>query len=413
MVKVSRQRSAELRIELLDAAAAELRRVGYDAMALTTVASNCGLATSAIYNRFADKPALIAALIEERVEPALGPVIDAEAVTFWNGEGTAPSIDQDQMAAVIELLLAARHNPPIRESVYGFIRRRMDFALSQRALADQRGEVRSGLDPHTQVMLRASEWVSTYIYSMVSPRPDSGFAGLNELSRIIVKNVPHSTPLPVEPPATRRIAPPVEQTEPTPLDELGERLVAAATEVYSTVGYEAATVADIARLAELTTGAIYNRFSGKAGLMCEVILREIGPPAHQATVALVGALSDTAGTDPSDVVRAVFSRLHDPEFHKGRSLRIAARDASRREPEVAAVVRPLQDWNLADFAEITRASQAEGVTRPDIDPEAVAWWVLANPLGMTLLLDVVPQAKAEDWAEIYTVALAVLRTQPS
>ena len=67
MVKVSRQRSAELRIELLDAAAAELRRVGYDAMALTAVAGNCGLATSAIYNRFPTKEALVDALLIERI----------------------------------------------------------------------------------------------------------------------------------------------------------------------------------------------------------------------------------------------------------------------------------------------------------------------------------------------------------
>jgi len=91
MVKVSRQRSAELRIELLDAAAAELRRVGYDAMALTTVAGNCGLATSAIYNRFPTKEALVDALLIERIEPELGAQTDAETIAFWSGWENRPN----------------------------------------------------------------------------------------------------------------------------------------------------------------------------------------------------------------------------------------------------------------------------------------------------------------------------------
>ena len=52
-------------------------------MALTTVAGNCGLATSAIYNRFPTKEALVDALLIERIEPELGAQTDAEAVAFW------------------------------------------------------------------------------------------------------------------------------------------------------------------------------------------------------------------------------------------------------------------------------------------------------------------------------------------
>ena len=147
MVKVSRQRSAELRIEILDAAAAELLRVGYDAMALTAIAQTCGFATSAIYNRFPTKEALIEALIVERIEPELGAQSDAEAIAFWSGSIDPPKLNFEQLGVLAELLLAARHTPSLHESVYGFLRRRADIALVERNKAAIRGELRDNQDP--------------------------------------------------------------------------------------------------------------------------------------------------------------------------------------------------------------------------------------------------------------------------
>ena len=49
-------------------------------------------------------------------------------------------------------------------------------------------------------------------------------------------------------------------------DELTERLLQAAAEVFAENGYEKAGVAEIARRAGVTTGAIYSRYSGKAEL---------------------------------------------------------------------------------------------------------------------------------------------------
>ena len=54
-------------------------------------------------------------------------------------------------------------------------------------------------------------------------------------------------------------------------DATRQALVAAAAEVFAEKGYERAGVAEIARRAGLTTGAIYSRFSGKAELLLEAI----------------------------------------------------------------------------------------------------------------------------------------------
>ncbi len=55
------------------------------------------------------------------------------------------------------------------------------------------------------------------------------------------------------------------------LETTRDRLLAAATDVFSERGYDGAGVQEIARRAGLTTGAIYANFSGKAELLLEAI----------------------------------------------------------------------------------------------------------------------------------------------
>src|SRR5688500_15968230 len=50
-----------------------------------------------------------------------------------------------------------------------------------------------------------------------------------------------------------------------------ERIVQAAAEVFAEAGYEGAALADIARRAGCTTGAIYGYFRGKAELLLEAL----------------------------------------------------------------------------------------------------------------------------------------------
>ena len=412
MVKVSRQRSAELRIELLDAAAAELRRVGYDAMALTAVAGNCGLATSAIYNRFPTKEALVEALIDERLEPTLGAQSDAETVAFWSGSSEPPKLDFEQLGVISELLLAARHTPSLHDSVYGFIRRRTDIALAEREKAVVRGEARDGQDPRVQVLMRAASWIGGYICGLASAPPKRGLKAINELMRITVTNVPFTTPLPTEQLSKPRVAPPAPTLENHDHDDICAALVDAAAEVFAAKGYEAAAVADISRRAGLTTGAIYNRFSGKAGLMNEVIISEISPEAQANSFDLVGALA--ASTKLSNAaLDVIVERFSDDADTRKRGLRLAARDAARHEPEVAAVVGPIQDVTLVGMANFVRNAQGEGLIRSDIDPEAAVWWIIVNPLGISLLRGVFPELKINDWAPSYAVAMEILRTQPA
>ena len=412
MVKVSRQRSAELRIEILDAAAAELLRVGYDAMALTSIAQTCGFATSAIYNRFPTKETLIEALIAERIEPELGAQSDAEAIAFWSGSSDSPKLNAEQLGVMAELLLAARHTPSLHESVYGFLRRRADIALVERNKAATRGELRDNQDPLIQVLMRASSWIGAYVFGLVSEPPKRYMKPINELMRLAMTNVAPSTPLPAERPNKVRNAPVVVQHENCEHDAIHEALVNSAAEIFAEKGYHAAAVADIARRAQLTSGAIYNRFNGKAGLMNAVIVDKLSAGAQIVGFDVVQTLAASqAISDPA--VYDLIVRLNDNSELDNRGLRLAARDASRHEPEVAAVVGPLQEATLANMANFVRNAQGEGLLRSDIDAETAVWFLSVNPVGAGVVCAAFPELKPEAAITFYTMAMEVMRTQPA
>lgn len=411
MVKLSRQRSAEVRIELLDAAAEELCRVGYDAMAFTSVAGKCGFATSAIYNRFPTKEALVEALVVERLEPTVGAQCDAAAQMFWAPTSSASKVDAVQLGVLAELLLAARHTPALQDSVYGFVRRRAEVALAIREQAVQRGEVREGQDPLVQVLTRAASWIGGYLFGLVSAPPKHGSNVINEIIRVAVTNSPLSTALPSGPASKPRTAGKLPKFDEYEHDKISSALVEAAADLFAEFGYEAASVADISRRAGLTTGAIYNRFTGKAGLMNEVILTQIGMSPQATGVELVEAFKQTADKSKASF-DVIIERFGDDAEPRRRALRLAARDAARQDPEVAAIMGPLQDNALVEMANVVRSAQQEGLLRSDVDAEALVWWISVNPLGISLLRGAYPELEIRQWAPTYTTIMEILRTAP-
>ena len=100
------------------------------------------------------------------------------------------------------------------------------------------------------------------------------------------------------------------------VDSTRQRLLDAATEVYLEKGYEGTRVAEIARRAGLTTGAIYGNFESKADLLtaalaagCETQHRLFldllaMAPRDPAAAAAVNAALKAAEGEIEDVIRA-------------------------------------------------------------------------------------------------------------
>ncbi len=126
---------------------------------------------------------------------------------------------------------------------------------------------------------------------------------------------------------------------PPKLDDAGvatrERLLAAAAEACVEHGFDAATVADIARRAGVSAPAIYNHFGGKVELMVaagRAALAELATPERADRRPAAG-----------DVARAFLA----DSFAPSRRLLVELHLAAQRHPEVAEL---LSGWHAEQAA---------------------------------------------------------------
>ena len=152
-----------------------------------------------------------------------------------------------------------------------------------------------------------------------------------------------------------------------PLDALGRALLDATGTAVLDEGFAAATVGEIARRAGTSTGAIYNRFSGKYGLLAEA-------RRH---------VDDSEFPEPT---------VRDDRRRPSGRLRVAALHAAAHDAEVAATVAATEGRDLRRRTRDLATSRRDGRVRPDVDPSAAAWVVTALDLGGWLLERVIGDA---------------------
>jgi AcrR family transcriptional regulator len=162
------------------------------------------------------------------------------------------------------------------------------------------------------------------------------------------------------------------------LDPTTERLVLAAAEVFAEKGYEGAGVAEIARRAGFTTGAIYSRFSGKADLLAEAIEACTQDEFDQlfAEHAFEGRATD--------LLAAVGSHLVTREPQPGQALLLEAFAAARRHPEVARLLREHLVARAQRLAALVDDGKASGLVDPSLDTASIVHFAHAVGLGFLL-----------------------------
>lgn len=167
--------------------------------------------------------------------------------------------------------------------------------------------------------------------------------------------------------------------EPTPnqasADQIRAALVDAAAEVFAEEGYSGARVQSIAERADLTTGAIYNRFSGKSELLLEALDRH--------TNALLADLAE-AELGATDILRTIGVALLDDES-PASALLLESFVAARRETDIAERLRPRLADERARLAKLVDAEKADGVIGADIDTAALVTFCQSVGLGMRML----------------------------
>ena len=184
-------------------------------------------------------------------------------------------------------------------------------------------------------------------------------------------------------------------TEPVTRD----RLLQAAAEVFAERGYEGAALADIARRAGFTTGAVYSRFRNKAELLLEVVRGALEAQQHAAVAATTGAV-------PFGELVAEFVS---PDREALRALVVEAHVAARRDPAVGEVLRSFQAARLDTLAALVHDAQQAGEVEAALDPRTAATLFMAIPLGL-LLLDAagVDLPESTEWSQLATYTAAAL-----
>jgi AcrR family transcriptional regulator len=171
-----------------------------------------------------------------------------------------------------------------------------------------------------------------------------------------------------------------ESTDTESGDDTRARLLRAAAEVFAERGYAGAGVAEIARRAGLTTGAIYSQFADKAGLLLEAI---DAVSTHEVRAVLQGA-PPAREQRPTDILATVGSHLVEAVDGGRQSLLLEAFVAARREPELAAMLRQRIEDQDRRLAKLVDEAKADGTVDSELDTDAIV--TLCHSIGLGFLL---------------------------
>jgi AcrR family transcriptional regulator len=176
-------------------------------------------------------------------------------------------------------------------------------------------------------------------------------------------------------------------------EETRRRLIQAAGRVFAERGYEGARIADIAREAGLSSGAIYAHYGSKAELLLEATRSHGADELNQL-------LDGNELMSIPDVLLALGETIERRSRTDG-SLLAEAIVAARRDPEVAAVLADHVGQSEGFFASLIRHAQRRGDMDPEVAPDAVARLCFMIALGSLVLraLDL-PRTDSADWSDL-------------
>lgn len=186
------------------------------------------------------------------------------------------------------------------------------------------------------------------------------------------------------------------------------RLLAAATAVFAERGYDRAGVAEIARRAGLTTGAIYSRYSGKANLLVEALDGHLAD--HLETL-----LASHGPASAPELLSSLGAHILESNEHEEASaaLLLEATVAARRDPELAAMLeRRLADERMR-LAKVIDQARAEGTFDPVLDVDAVVTFIQSIGLGFVFYRTTgTPMPDPDAWQTLVDRVIAAALPDP-
>ncbi|MCJ7519017.1 MAG: TetR/AcrR family transcriptional regulator [Anaerolineaceae bacterium] len=177
-------------------------------------------------------------------------------------------------------------------------------------------------------------------------------------------------------------------------EETISQIMAAAIQLFSHSGYEAASVADICAKAGVSKGAFYHHFPSKQVLFLAIVDQWL-----QGIDTRLFLSKDNNETVPQTITRMartlgfVFQQASGqlPMFMEFMV------QASRDQAVWDATIAPYRRYHQ-QFAKLLEQGKTEGSIKTDVDVQAVSWSLLSLAIG--ILLQGVVDPKAADWDKV-------------
>ena len=194
-----------------------------------------------------------------------------------------------------------------------------------------------------------------------------------------------------------------------PQESTRDRLLDAAIAVFREKGYDGTGVQEIARRAGLTTGAIYANFRGKADLLFSAIDARSGPEFDELL------RSNRIQLSAAELLTELGSHLLDPDDPADAQggLLIEAIVASRRDRQVAELVRSLIDQRLNGITALVERARKDGTIDDAVSTDSLTRFCLVLALGSLLYTSVgVEEPNESEWSSLirrFVSSLAVTK----
>ena len=183
-----------------------------------------------------------------------------------------------------------------------------------------------------------------------------------------------------------------------------QQILRASFACFGREGFHATTMQDICDEADLSPGAVYNYFDGKAD-----IIHAIAAESRDSLDALFGSIDEEQSAP--QVLAALVERLGTfvekpgDAAAGGHRVRVRLWGEALSADEVREVLAENQANFVETIAAIIRDGQAEGTFDADVDPEALARVLMAFHQGMVLQKALSPDTSVEPAFEEFRALL--------
>lgn len=190
------------------------------------------------------------------------------------------------------------------------------------------------------------------------------------------------------------------------------RLIDSALAIIDRDGIDGARLRDIVEHADMTTGSLYWFFKNRRALINAALAERYIRKMRQLTQVAEDIIEKGLVVgDPLDLLGEITLRVGDEDRVTARRERVQVLAAALDDPILAKQVADVQRTLLAQLTSVIRATQDQGIIRPDVDAYSVAVMIQSTTVGLAsvdLAPDLLPEN--DNWVYLMERVVKALRS---